>query len=372
MVKQVIINMVECIVIGAGVIGLAVARALAIKNMDVIILEAAATFGTETSARNSDVIHAGIYNQPGSLKAKLCVEGKSKIYTYCQNNNIANKKIGKLIVATNEVEFTKLLELYNNAKANGILDLELLNATQLKNLEPNIHGIAALFSPSSGIMDTKCFMASLLKDAKTHGARLLVNHEVTSGKVLSDRISLKVINNNAPIELQAKHVINCSGLYASQISNEIIGLSSKQIPITYYRKGNYFFYNATSPFRHLIYPVPVPGGLGTHATLDLQGGVRFGPDVEWVEHIDYQVNPARAILFEKAVAQYWPSIQSKFLQPGYAGIRPSLADIHGGFKDFCITEHELINTTAKFIGLYGIESPGLTASLAIADYVTSM
>lgn len=364
--------MVEYIVIGAGVIGLACARALALLGREVIILEMAETFGTETSSRNSDVIHAGIYNPPGSLKAKLCVQGKQKIYDYCMSNNIAYKKIGKLIVATHGYEMEKLHELQTNAITNEILDLEFLNAKQLKTLEPNITGISALFSPSSGILDTQNYMSSLLQDALQHGAQLLLNTQVISGVVLDDNISLTVLDNGVTKELSARNIINCAGLYASEISNSIYGLPDAQVPITYYRKGNYFSYNSASPFKHLIYPVPVAGGLGTHGTINLQGQIRFGPDVEWVEAIDYKVNPNRAEFFAQSVGQYFSKLQTQLLQPSYCGIRPSLADINGGFKDFSILTHSLENSCAKIIGLYGIESPGLTASLAIADHVTMM
>lgn len=362
----------EYVIIGAGMIGLACARALALLGKEVIVLERAPTFGTETSSRNSDVIHAGIYNPPGSLKAKLCVEGKQKIYDYCQDNDIVHKKIGKLIVASQESEIEKLYELQQNAIANEILDLEFLNAQQLKILEPNIIGVAALFSPSSGILDTANYMASLLQDARQQGAQLLVNTKVISGAVLNENIRLNVMDNGNMKQLYSKNVINCAGIYASQVSHSIQGLPIEQVPTTYYRKGNYFSYNAASPFSHLIYPIPVPGGLGTHGTIDLQGQVRFGPDVEWIETIDYSVDPARGPLFSQAISKYCSTLKIQSLQPSYSGIRASLADINGGFKDFSIMTHKLENSSAKLTALYGIESPGLTASLSIADYVTGI
>jgi L-2-hydroxyglutarate oxidase LhgO len=342
------------------------------QGKEVVILESAATFGTETSSRHSEVIHAGIYYPAGTYKAKFCVAGKQQLYAYCQEKHIPHKKIGKLIVATQESEIVTLHEIKAKAEANGVMDIEFLDARAVHGLEPNVAAVAALLSPSTGIIDSHAYMLALLGDAEAHGAMLAVNSKVISGVVTADGIELQVQTEDQTMTLRAACVINCSGLYASKISNTITGLKSKEIPQTYYRKGSYFTYAAASPFTRLIYPVPVPGGLGTHSTIDLAGQVRFGPDVEWIETIDYSVEATKASEFSHAIQRFWPMVQAALLQPGYAGIRPVLAGLEGGFRDFCIRSHTLDNSSAKFISLYGIESPGLTSSLAIATAVAAI
>jgi len=367
-----IIEHVECVVIGAGIVGLACARDLAMQGKEVIMLEAAVTFGTETSSRHSEVIHAGIYYPAGTSKAKLCVAGKQQLYAYCNDKHIPYKPIGKLIVASQESEVATLHEIKAKAAANGVTDLEFLNAAAVHALEPNVAAVAALLSPSTGIIDSHAYMLALLGDAEAHGAMLAVNSKVISGFVTNDGIVLQIQAADQLMTLQACCVINCAGLYASKISAAIAGLDTLEIPQTYYRKGSYFTYAGVAPFTRLIYPVPVPGGLGTHSTVDLSGQVRFGPDVEWVEAIDYGVEATKSQQFSQAIQRFWPTVQEALLQPGYAGIRPVLAGIEGGFRDFCMRRHSLINIKAKFIGLYGIESPGLTSSLAIAAAVAAM
>jgi L-2-hydroxyglutarate oxidase LhgO len=367
-----IIDHVECVVIGAGIIGLACARDLAMQGKEVVILEAAATFGTETSSRHSEVIHAGIYYPPGTYKAKLCVAGKQQLYAYCKDKHIPHKQIGKLIVASQESEIATLHDIKAKAAANGVTDLEFLNAAAVHALEPNVAAVAALLSPSTGIIDSHAYMLALLGDAEAHGAMLAVNSKVISGIVTQDGIVLEIQADDQLMTLQASCVINCAGLYASKISAAISGLDAQEIPQTYYRKGSYFTYAGASPFTRLIYPVPVPGGLGTHSTVDLSGQVRFGPDVEWIEAIDYGVAASKGSQFAQSIQRFWPKVQEALLQPGYAGIRPVLAGIEGGFRDFNMRRHTLVNSTAKFIGLYGIESPGLTSSLAIAATVAAM
>lgn len=367
-----IIEHVECVVIGAGIIGLACARALAMQGKDVVILDSAATFGTETSSRHSEVIHAGIYYPAGTHKAKLCVAGRQQLYAYCKDKHIPHKKIGKLIVASQEPEIATLHEIKAKAVANGVTDLEFLDASAVHALEPNVTAVAALLSPSTGIIDSHAYMLALLADAEAHGAMLAVNSKVISGAVTTDGIELVIQAEDQLMTLRAAYVINCAGLYASKISAAIAGLDNQEIPETYYRKGSYFTYAGSSPFSRLIYPVPVPGGLGTHSTVDLSGQVRFGPDVEWIEAIDYDVEPSKSQQFFQAIKRFWPTVQETLLQPGYSGIRPVLAGIEGGFRDFCMRSHTLINNNSKFIGLYGIESPGLTSSLAIAATVTAM
>ncbi len=369
-----IIDHVECVVIGAGIIGLACARDLAMQGKEVVILEAAATFGTETSSRHSEVIHAGIYYPVGTYKAKWCVSGKQQLYSYCKDKHIPYKKIGKLIVASRESEIAILHDIKAKAVANGVTDLELLGPSAVHDLEPNVIAVAALRSPSTGIIDSHAYMLALLGDAQANGAMLAVNSKVISGVITATGIDLRVQTNDQFIILRANCVINCAGLYASKISSAIVGLDNEEIPQTYYRKGSYFIYAGPSPFTRLIYPLPVPGGLGTHSTVDLSGQVRFGPDVESIESIDYSVDVTKQQQFAQAIQRFWPAVREELLQPGYAGVRPVLANIASSFGDFCVRNHTLSNTNIniKYIGLYGIESPGLTSSLVIASAVTSM
>lgn len=367
-----IIDHVECVVIGAGIIGLACARELAMQGKEVIILESASTFGTETSSRHSEVIHAGIYYPEGTYKAKWCVAGKQQLYAYCITKHIPYKQIGKLIVATQESEIAILHDIKNKAALNGVTDLEFLDAETVHSIEPNVAAVAALLSPSTGIIDSHAYMLSLLGDAQAHGAMLAVNSKVISGTVTDTGIEIVIQAEDQTINLHATYVINCAGLHASKVSSAIVGLDHNEIPSTYYRKGSYFTYSGSAPFTRLIYPVPVPGGLGTHSTLDLSGQLRFGPDVEWIEAIDYSITADKRSQFSKAIQRFWPDVRTELLQPGYAGIRPVLADIRGGFRDFCVLCHKLVHPKVKFIGLYGMESPGLTSSLAIAGAVAAM
>lgn len=367
-----IIDHVECVVIGAGIIGLACARDLAMQGKEVVILETAATFGTETSSRHSEVIHAGIYYPAGTYKAKWCVSGKQQLYAYCKEKHVPYKQIGKLIVASQESELAMLHAIKAKAAVNGVTDLEFLSASATHDLEPNVVAVAALLSPSTGIIDSHAYMLALLGDAQANGAMLAVNSKVISGEITPAGIDLVVQAEDQLITLRANYVVNCAGLYASKVSSTIIGLDPQEIPQTYYRKGSYFTYAGSSPFMRLIYPLPVPGGLGTHSTVDLSGQVRFGPDVEWSEVIDYNVEVTKRHHFAQAIQRFWPGVREDLLQPGYAGIRPVLADITGGFRDFCVRKHTLFNTNARFIGLYGIESPGLTSSLSIAAAVAAL
>jgi L-2-hydroxyglutarate oxidase LhgO len=364
-----IIEQVACVVIGAGIIGLACAREIALNGTEVVILEAQEGIGMETSSRHSEVIHAGIYYPAGTNKAKWCVQGKELLYDYCAANHVPHNRLGKLIVATEDAELATLNDIKAKAEANGVFDLEFLSAAAVHSLEPNVKAVGALLSPSTGIIDSHSYMLSLLGQAEAKGAMLAVNSKLISGRVTKDGIILQVKTGDSEMELQTKCLINCAGLYASQVSRAIQGVPADQIPETYYRKGNYFTYAAKNPFTRLIYPVPVPGGLGTHSTVDLAGQVRFGPDVEWIEEINYDVDITRREQFVGAIKRYWPEVQVELLQPGYAGIRPTLADKQGGFRDFCVRLHDLGVAGPKMVGLYGIESPGLTSSLAIADWV---
>jgi len=358
-------------VVGAGIIGLACARALAQNGREVVIIEAQESIGMETSSRHSEVIHAGIYYPVGTNKAKWCVAGKELLYEYCAQNHVPYNRIGKLIVATEDAELDTLQEIKAKAEANGVFDLQFLSADEVHALEPNVKAVGALLSPSTGIIDSHSYMLSLLGQAENNSAMLAVNSKLISGTVTKDGIALQVQTAEGEMELLSSCLINCAGLYASKVARAIKGVPQDQIPETYYRKGNYFTYAGKNPFARLIYPVPVPGGLGTHSTVDLAGQVRFGPDVEWIEEINYDVDSSRREQFAVAIKRYWPAIEAALLQPGYAGIRPTLADQQGGFRDFCVRLHELNVAGAKMIGLYGIESPGLTSSLAIANYVAN-
>lgn len=362
---------VDYVVIGAGVVGLAIARALSISGREVIVLDSEKTFGTGISARNSEVIHAGIYYPQNSLKSKLCVEGSALLYNYAAEHNIEYKKCGKLIVATNEQQINTLQEIKQNAAANGVNDLKLLSQEEAIQIEPNLNCTSALLSPSTGIIDTHGFMLSLLGDLENNGSQCVFSSNVISGEIHDNHIELKVKSDNQVIILNAKKVINSAGLGAVTFVNSISNFPANKIPNSYYAKGNYFSLNAKNPFSHLIYPVPAKAGLGVHLTFDLAGKARFGPDVEWVENIDYQVDPARADSFYPAIRRYWPDLPNGSLSPDYSGIRPKLQGQGEVAHDFMIqgkSEHGV----SGLINLFGIESPGLTSSLAIAQYIEKL
>lgn len=361
---------VDCVVIGAGVVGLAVARALALAGREVIILEAAEGIGTGTSSRNSEVIHAGIYYPKGSLMARTCVEGRRLLYAYCAEHGVPHRNCGKLIVATNGPESEMLQSIQGRAEANGVEGMRLLSGNAATQLEPNLRCTAALLSPATGIVDSHSYMLALQGDAEDHGAMLAVHSPVTSGRVTEDGIELEV-GGTEPMSLRCRLVINSAGLYAPSVAGKISGMPSDRIPTAYYAKGNYFTLTGRSPFSRLIYPVPVPGGLGVHITVDLGGQAKFGPDVEWIAGIDYSVDPHRSDKFYAAVRKYWPALKDGALQPGYAGIRPKIVPPGAPAQDFTITgpaDHGV----PGLIHLFGIESPGLTASLALAEHVRAL
>ena len=358
---------VDCVVIGAGVIGLAVARRLAQAGREVIILEAAEGIGTVTSSRNSEVIHAGIYYPAGSLMARMSVSGKRALYRYCGDHGIPHRNCGKLIVATTAKETTKLQSIRAHAEANGVLDLQTLSGDAARALEPALNCDAALLSPSTGIIDSHAFMLALQGDAEAAGAACAFHTPLLHAKALADRIELDA-GGNAPIGLECKLLVNAAGLAASEVARRINGMPIDLIPAAYLAKGNYFSCSARSPFSRLIYPVPEPGGLGVHLTLDMAGQARFGPDVEWVDSIDYAVDPARAERFYPAIRRYWPTLPDGALMPSYSGIRPKIVPPAVATQDFLI-QGPRDHGVAGLINLFGIESPGLTSSLAIADYV---
>src|SRR6516165_4219512 len=333
-------DQVECVVIGAGVVGLAIARQLAMTGREVIVLEAAEGIGTVTSSRNSEVIHAGIYYKAESLMARFCVAGKRALYRYCAEHGVPHRNCGKLIVATSRKETERLQSIRAHAAANGVEDLELLTGKAARALEPALACDAALLSPSTGIVDSHAFMLALRGDA----------------------------GDETPMTLECALMINSAGLSAPQVARSIAGMPEDLIPQAYLAKGNYFSCSARAPFSHLIYPVPEPGGLGVHLTLDMAGQARFGPDVEWVDRVDYAVDPARAERFYPAIRRYWPSLPDGALMPSYSGMRPKIVPPAVAVQDFLI-QGPGIHGVNGLINLFGIESPGLTSSLAIADHV---
>jgi L-2-hydroxyglutarate oxidase LhgO len=361
---------VDAVVIGAGVVGLAVARALALAGREIVVLEAADGIGTETSSRNSEVIHAGIYYPPGSLKARFCVAGKIALYAYCAERGIPHRNCGKLLVATDEKQRPKLDAIKAQADANGVADLRLLSAAEARAMEPELRCIAAYYSPSTGIVDSHAFMLALQGDAEAHGAAIAFKSPLERGRVREQGIVLEV-GGAEPMQVLARTVVNSAGLHAQRVAASIQGFPPPHVPPTYYAKGNYYSLVGRSPFSRLVYPMPNEAGLGVHITIDLGGQARFGPDVEWIERIDYDVDPRRADSFYAAIRDYWPGLKDGQLAPGYAGIRPKIVGPTGKAADFVVQgprEHGV----SGLVNLFGIESPGLTAALAIADYVRDL
>ncbi|MEZ2330217.1 NAD(P)/FAD-dependent oxidoreductase [Mesorhizobium sp. RCC_202] len=362
---------VDCIVAGAGVIGLAVARALAAQGLETLILEAADAIGTGTSSRNSEVIHAGIYYPQGSLKARLCLAGRELLYRYCADHAIPHRRSGKLIVATDAAQEPVLGSIHANAVACGVDDLRFLSAVEAKALEPAVHCTAALLSPSTGIIDSHALMLALLGDAEDNGAMLSLNTSIVSGRIEAARFVLQTVDTTTgeAFEIAASRLVNAAGLSAVALAGSLEGFDRQFLPTLRYAKGNYFSVAGRAPFSRLVYPVPEPGGLGVHLTLDLGGTARFGPDVEWTDTLDYRVDPARAERFYGAIRKYWPDLADGALQPAYSGIRPKLSSQGKADGDFVI-QGPAAHRTQGLVNLFGIESPGLTSSLAIAEEVT--
>lgn len=362
---------IDCAIIGAGVVGLAVARKLAAQGREVLLLEAEDDFGTGISARNSEVIHAGIYYPAASLKARLCVAGRRMLYDYCTQRGIAHRRCGKLIVAGDERQRGELDRIAAGAAANGVDDLQLLTRDAARALEPALECSAALLSPSTGIIDSHALMLSLLGDAERHGAVLARRSPVLGGEIVADGIVLEIGDGSERgMELHAGTVVNCAGLGAQGFARTLRGLAADSVPPLHYAKGNYYALAGRAPFSRLIYPVPEAAGLGVHLTLDLGGQARFGPDVEWIDRIDYSVAPARAAAFYAEVRRYWPQLPDGALLPAYAGIRPKPHAPGAPACDFLVSgpaEHGC----RGLVSLYGIESPGLTACLALADHVAA-
>ncbi len=371
---------VDICIIGAGVIGLAIAKQLtsAEPNRDrsIVILEQDSGFGRHTSSRNSEVIHAGIYYVPGSLKASLCLRGKQLLYQHCDDYRIEYRRLGKYIVAKQDQE-PELLILAKNAKENGVDDLHWISRQQLLHDEPEVSASLALFSPSSGILDSHNFMQSLLHLAQNQGVEYAPNTRLESiewdKQVFNIASTIALGSTRERYDFQSSVVINSAGLGASTVGRAIITSQTVPVPQTYFCKGDYFSYALRSPLRHLVYPLPDKNkmGLGIHATLDLSGQLRFGPDTEYVEGINYDINPNKAGDFARAISHYFPAITASNLIPAYAGIRPKLAPPGSPAEDFCIQDGRNFSVPG-LIQLFGIESPGLTSSLAIGEYVSQI
>lgn len=360
----------DCLVIGAGVIGLACASRLARSGHSVLVVEEERWIGSHTSSRNSEVIHAGIYYSPASLKARLCVEGRDLLYRWCENHHVEHRRIGKVLVAMNPDEIAALEAIQKNAVQSGVDSLQEVSAAQLRQMEPAVAGVAALLSADTGIIDSHAYLQSLLGDAQRHGADLALETRVSR---LQHNGAYWLVEGESCGEffsVDVQRVINAAGLFSSQLASNIDGLEARHVPQTQWCRGRYFSYSGQSPFSRLVYPMPEvnTAGLGVHATLDMGGQVRFGPDVAWTDTLDYQVEEVLRSDFAIAIQRYFPGLDPQRLTPGYCGIRPKLSGPGQPAEDFLI-QGQQTHGLPGLVNLYGIESPGLTASLAIADHV---
>ena len=356
----------DAVVIGAGVIGLAVARALSLSGLSVVVLEQEANIGAGTSSRNSEVIHAGLYYPTGSLKARLCVDGRRKLYAYAAERAIPLRRCGKLVVAGDEAEISAIEALQRRGQANDVEGLSLISRAEARRLEPALHACAALLSNETGILDSHAYMSALHADAEAAGAAFAF-HTPFERAVESGGSFVVFTGGAEPTQISTRLLINCAGLNATKVARAIEGLDPEEIPETRFAKGNYFTLGGRAPFSRLIYPAPHTHGLGVHLTFDLGGQARFGPDVEWVEAIEYSVDPARSAGFAAAIRRYWPGLPDTALIPAYSGIRPKLGGPNDPAADFRFDVSRV--GAAAVVHLFGIESPGLTSSLAIADHV---
>ncbi len=363
---------VDCVVIGAGVVGLGCARALALAGREVVILEAESDIGTQTSSRNSEVMHAGIYYPTGSLKAKLCVASRKALYGYCADHQVNHRKIGKVIVASDEDQVPGLKKYWDQAVANGVDDLRMLNRDELAALEPEVRATAGFLSPSTGIIDSHGLMLAYLGEAEAHGAMLALDSPVKSGRVTADGIELEV-GGASVMTVRARTVINAAGLHAQAMARTIEGIPAPSIPPTFYAIGHYYTLSGKTPFKHLVYPVARAQNswLGVHVTIDLGGRCKFGPDFKWLDRVDYTFDESRRQAFYDAIRHYYPGLQDGQLQPGYTGIRPKIHGPDSPAPDFLI-QGPRDHAVPGLVNLYGIESPGLTSSLAIGEYVRDL
>ena len=359
---------VDCVIVGAGVIGLATGRALSLRGLEVVVVEAAGATGTETSSRNSEVIHAGIYYPFGTLKARLCVSGRQALYDYCEMKGIAHSRTGKLIVATRDTEIPVLDRYLAQAGANGVNDLVRLGPAEVSDVEPAVHCVQALYSPSTGILDSRDYLLALQGDL-----------EANQGTVVLDTRVSRVVRREQLFEIQVEgatvmrcaNLINAAGLHAQKLARNIDVLPQETIPSLHLARGHYYRLAGKSPFSHLVYPVAGPADLGIHVTLDLGGAARFGPDLQWISSIDYSFDPDRRAAFAAAIRRYYPDLDEARLQPGHTGIRPKLAGPGEAAADF-VVQGEEAHGVPGLVNLYGIDSPGLTASLAIAEQVSAL
>jgi L-2-hydroxyglutarate oxidase LhgO len=368
------VDRVDAVVVGAGVVGLAIGRALALRGLETVVLERESGIGTGISSRNSEVIHAGLYNPTDWFKTRLCVRGRELLYAYCESRGVPHRRCGKLVVATSQAQRAELQRIEARARSNGVSDLLALSAAEARALEPALHCVAALHSPATGIVDSHALMLALQGDLEGAGGWLAVQSPLVAAARRHDGWVLQV-GGAVPMALASRVLVNAAGLWAIDVAGRIDGLDRSALPQAHFAKGNYFSLAARSPFTRLIYPVPEPGGLGVHLTLDLAGQARFGPDVEWIApaspaQIDFRVDVARGAAFDAEIRRYWPGLPEAALQPAYSGVRPKLSGPGEPAQDFMLqgpAEHGL----AGLMNLFGIESPGLTASLALADEVLS-
>lgn len=362
----------QCIVAGAGVVGLAIARELAMNGREVLILESQNAIGTGVSSRNSCVIHAGIYYPKDSVRANVCVAGKHALYDYCESHGVSHQRIGKMIVATQDSQIPALHAIADKAAANGVHDLVPLDQEQARELEPNVECVAAMLSPSTGIVDVHEYMLALLGDAESHGAMLALKTPVMEGEVGNNNGRIVVsAGEDADFQLSCDVFVNAAALGAQAVAHSIRGLDARTIPTLHYAKGNYYSLMGRTPFSRLIYPMPDGAWLGVHATLDLGGRCRFGPDLHWVDELDYDVDAHALDDFYTSIRRWWPALADGQLQPDYSGIRPKIYGPGEEAADFLIQgpqDHGI----PGLINLYGIESPGITSSLAIASQVGAM
>ncbi|CAM4265308.1 NAD(P)/FAD-dependent oxidoreductase [Pseudoalteromonas byunsanensis] len=356
---------VDTLVVGAGVVGLAIAATIS-EHQDTIVIEQHAQFGEHTSSRNSEVIHAGIYYPDNSLKAQLCVEGKALLYDHCQSYHVPAQKIGKILIASNESEIAKLHALVAQANNNGVCDLRFLSLAELREKAPEIKAVDGVWSPSTGILDSHQLMLSYLNKLSQHGGHYVNNTQFISAHYDGEYFVVTLKCGEQEFLLKCKTLINAAGLFAQACANNIDALAAHHIPPLHYCKGQYFSYQGRHPFKHLIYPMPEQHGLGIHATLDLAGQLKFGPDTEFIDQLDYTPWEQAKPRFVEAIKRYWPKLDGTRLQLSYCGIRPKLQ--LQGTQDFVIQDSQQ-HGIKGLINLFGIESPGLTASLAIAQKI---
>ena len=361
---------VECAVIGGGVVGLAIARALAAAGREVVVLEAADRAGTETSSRNSEVIHAGLYYGKDSLKARLCVRGRDLLYRYCKERGIEHRRLGKLVVATEKEDVPALERLLRNARANGCTEPAWLSRAEALALEPELRCEGALLSPLTGVVDTHGLIASLVAETRQLGGTIALRSPVLRGRVAGPGIELEV--GGDPAWVRCRHLFNAAGLHAHRVAASIDGVPRESIPVVRYAKGSYFSTSRPVPFQRLVYPLaPAAVGLGIHLTLDVAGRARFGPDFEWVDEIDYDVDERKAPAFETSIRAFWPAMPAGALAPDTAGVRTILSSPQGPPHDF-VVQTRGAHGVPGLVNLYGIDSPGLTASLALAELVAGL